>query len=235
MRDQTDSDIAFMDPDDPDWIGGGTTWMLSQVSFADTTYVATSRDRGHVAFGDGGLAANARVVIWNAAAGTISNRLRVEDLVNNASERIRALELNRDGSLGIARGAFGTYVFSRNLRLQGSIPESAEGGGGAAFYADHPGQNGLEPSSNQTLAFTVTGDRMIRILDTVHYTERGRIPLRDAITGPMRVTPPLPTDNDGQGRNCSASDCVVAKLFAVTDAGGVVVVDIRSSHIRALP
>lgn len=210
-------------------------WNLEAVSFADTTYVASSRNRNWVAFGDGGRLDAGRVVVWHSETATISSRQTVGDLLNNDSERVRALELNSDGSLGIARGAFGTYFFSRDLRLRGTVPEEVAGGGGAALHPDHPDTPSPGASSNQTLAFTVTGDRMIRILDTVHYTERGRIPLRDAITGPMRVTPPLPTDNDGQGRNCSASDCVVAKLFAVTEAGGVVVVDIRSSHIRALP
>jgi hypothetical protein len=51
----------------------------------------------------------------------------------------------------------------------------------------------------------------------------------------MRVTPPLPTDNGGQGRNCSGPDCVVAKVFAVTEGGGVAVVDVRRSHIQTLP
>jgi hypothetical protein len=210
-------------------------WELEAVSFADTTYVASSRDRNWVAFGDGGQVQTGRVVIWHAGTATISSRLSVVDLVNNSSERVRAIELNRDGSLGIARGAFGTYFFSRDLRLRGTVPEQELGGGGAALHPDHPDTPAPGASSAQTLAFTLTGDRMVRILDTVHYVERGRIPLRDAIAGPMRVTPPLPTDNGGQGRNCTGPDCVVAKLFAVTEGGGVVVVDIRGSHIQALP
>jgi hypothetical protein len=210
-------------------------WELENVSFADTTYVATSRDRNWVAFGDGGAPDVGRVVIWHAGTGTISSRLTVGDLVNNASERVRALELNADGSLGVARGTFGTYFFSRDLRLRGTVPEEVEGGGGAALHPDHPNTPAPGASSTETLAFTLTGDRMIRILDTVHYTERGRIPLRDAIAGPMRVTPPLPTDNGGQGRNCSGPDCVVAKVFAVTEGGGVAVVDVRRSHIQTLP
>ena len=58
---------------------------------------------------------------------------------------------------------------------------------------------------------------------------------RDGIAGPMRVSPPLPSDNGGQGRNCAGPNCVVAKVFAVTDAGGVVVVDIRAADIQNIP
>lgn len=226
MGDSTASDLEFE---------GEREWELSAVSFADTTYVATSRDRSYIAFGDGGEPAVGRVTLWENSTGSISSRLPVADLVNNASERVRALELNRDGSLGLARGTFGTYFFSTDLRLRGTIPELQEGGGGAALHPDHPDTPAPLASSNVTLAFTMSGDRSIRILDTVHYGERGRIPLRDAIAGPLRVTPPFPSDNNGQGRNCTGSDCVVVKVFGVTDAGGVVVVDVKASDITPLP
>jgi hypothetical protein len=225
MANQTSSDILFRID---------RSWELEAVSFADTTYVAASRDRNWVAFGDGGQPEAGRVVIWHSGTATISNRLTVADLVNNASERIQALELNQNGSLGIARGSFGTYFFSNDLRLRGTVPEEGNGGGGAALHPDHPNTPAPGAASPQTLAFTVSGDRTIRILDTVHYTQRGAIPIRNAITGPMRVTPPLPSDNNGQGRSCSGSDCVVAKLYAVTEAG-LSVVDILASHIQEIP
>jgi hypothetical protein len=212
-----------------------SAWELEAVSFADTTYVAAARDRSYIAFGDGGQPEVGRVVLWEASTSTISRRLLVADLVNNASERVRALELNRDGSLGLARGSFGTYFFSTDLRLRGTIPELTDGGGGVALHPDHPDTPAPLASSDLTLAFTMSGDRSIRILDTVHYGERGRIPLRDAIAGPLRVTPPLPSDNNGQGRSCSGADCVVVKVFGVTAAGGVVVVDVRASDIQPLP
>jgi hypothetical protein len=226
--------MAFTTGSDVDFLLD-TRWNLEAVSFADTTYVASSRDRTYVAFGDGGQPGAGRVVVWHSPSATITRRLLVADLVNNASERVRALELNRDGSLGVARGAFGTYFFASDLRLRGTVPEGIDGGGGAALHPDHPDTPAPLASSNVTLAFTMTGDRTIRILDTVHYRERGRIVIRDGIAGPMRVSPPLPSDNGGQGRNCSGADCVVAKVFAVTEAGGVVVVDIRASDIQALP
>jgi hypothetical protein len=210
-------------------------WDLDAVSFADTTYVAASRDRSYVAFGDGGQPAVGRIVLWEASSSTISRRMSVSDLVNNASERVQALELNRNGQLGLARGAFGTYFFSNDLRLRGTALELVPGGGGAALHPDHPDTPAPLASSDVTLAFTVSGDRSIRVLDTVHYGERGRIPMRDPIAGPLRVTPPLPSDNAGQGRNCSGPDCVVVKVFAVTSTGGVVVIDVRARDIRRLP
>lgn len=211
-------------------------WNLEAVSFGDTTYVASSGDREFVAFGDGGSGVEAgKILLWHAGTRSLSSRLTVSDLVNNASERVRALKLNGDGSLGMARGAFGTYFFSNDLRLRGTVSEETDGGGGAALHPSHPDTPAPAVSSTSTLAFTLAADRSIRILDTVHYLERGRIPIRDAIAGPMRVTGPLASDNGGQGSNCSGADCVIAKLYAVTDAGGVVVVDILNSHIGSVP
>lgn len=227
MRDQTESNIRFKDPEDY-W---PTVWMLDNVSFADTTHVATSRDREYVGFGDGGERQVGRVTLWNATEGTISNRVTVTDLVNNASERVRALELNDDGSLGAARGAYGTYFFSNDLRLRGTVPEGTTGGGGVALHPDHPNTPAPQQPSETTVAFTMAPDRSVRVLDTVHYTERARIPVRDDLTGPFRVTPPLPSDNEGQGRNCTGDHCVVAKVFAVTGEAGVLVLDIRASDL----
>jgi hypothetical protein len=209
-------------------------WDLSAVSFADTTYVAASRDRSYIAFGDGGEPSIGRVLLWETGTGTISSRLTVADLVNNASERVTALELNRDGSLGLARGSFGTYFFSNDLRLRGTVPEITAGGGGVALHPDHPDTPAPVASSPVTLAFTMSGDRSIRIIDTVHYGERGRIRVRDPIRGPLRVTPPFPADNGGQGRNCAGPDCVVAKVFAVTSEG-VLLYDVRARDIQGLP
>ena len=52
--------------------------------------------------------------------------------------------------------------------------------------------------------------------------------------GPLRVGPPLPTDNNGAGSVCAGPDCVVLKLYAITDAGGVVVVDVYRRDILDL-
>ena len=222
------SDVQFL---------AGASWTLDAVSFADTTYVATSRDRNWVAFGDGGEPTVGRVVLWHAPVGEISSRLTVADLVNNASERVRSIELNSNGTLGAARGAFGTYFFSRDLRLRGNVPEYVPGGAGAALHPEHPSDPAVSGSGSTatTLAFTATGDRAIRILDTVHYHERGRIPVRDDIVGPLRVTHPFASDNGGQGRNCQGPNCVVVKVFAATATGGILVADVLASDILPAP
>jgi hypothetical protein len=84
------------------------------------------------------------------------------------------------------------------------------------------------------VSFVGQADHTVRILDTAHFTERGQIHIRDNIAGPLRAGPPLPTDNGGTGAACVGQDCVVVKLYAVTDGGGVVVVDVRRRDILTL-
>lgn len=56
--------------------------------------------------------------------------------------------------------------------------------------------------------------------------------MRDPLTGPFRVTPPLPSDNGGQGRACQGPDCVVARVLAST-TGGLLVVEVRARDVGA--
>ena len=223
--------------DDPDsdvlWVEG--RWSRERLALRDTTFVTASGDREWVAFGEGGGGgAPGRITLWDASASRIHSRLLVADLLNNASERVTGLDLNDDGSLGAARGGFASYYWSTDLRLQGSVTTGISGGVGAAFHPDHPGYGQGTISSPVTVSFVGQGDHTVRILDTVHFAERGQLHIRDNVSGPLRAGPPLPSDNGGLGRNCGGSDCVVVKLYAITDAGGVVVIDVRNRDIEAL-
>lgn len=223
MVEETASDIR--------WANG--TWRLERLSFEDTTFVAASKDREWIAFG----ANVGPIVLWDASASQIHRRLLTADLLNNASERVTGLALNRDGSLGTASGQFGSYYWNTGLRLLGSTRLDGEQDGstaGVALHPDHPSFGGAVSSSETTLSFVGRSNHVIRILDTVHFAERGEIYIRDNIVGPLRAGPPLPTDNDGAGASCIDPDCVVAKLYGVTDAGGVVVVDVRRRDIGGL-
>jgi hypothetical protein len=217
-----DSDVEFL---------VDAQWNLEAVSFSDTTYVASSADRQYVAFGDGGCEREPREDHALARGTATLTAGSVADLVNNASERVNALELNQNGTLGVARGAFGTYFFSNDLRLRGTVPEVGPGG--------RRGLPSVAPGSGASVGALHVDAGLHRFgrSDDPHPRHgplpgAGHIPIRDAIAGPMRVAPPLPSDNNGQGANCTGPDCVVAKLYAVTEAGGIVVVDIRASHIQ---
>jgi len=219
-----------------DILWGKGYWVRERLSLRDTTFVTASGDREWVAFGEGGTGPEeaGRITLWDASAAKIHRRLLVADLVSNASERVTGLDLNRDGSLGAARGNAASYYWSTDLRLQGSVPTDVEGGAGAALHPYHPSFTPATPSSEQTLSFVGQSDNTVRILDTSHFTERGQIHIRDNIVGPLRAGPPLPTDNGGTGSACVGADCVVVKLYAVTDGGGVVVVDVRRRDFVSL-
>ena len=199
---------------------------LQVVGLEDTTFVARSADRSHIAFGEGGVG-NGRIIMWRAPTSSISNEITIADLVGNASAHVVSLDMNADGSYNAAGGTSAAYLFKQDLRLQGQTAEAAGGPGAAAvLHPNHPTGTGFA-SGPTTLAF-VAGDHSIRIYDTVHFHERGVIPLRDNIIGPLRASPPLAGDNAG----CAGSECIVAKLYGVTDGGAVVVVDVRGRHIQ---
>ena len=218
------------------WAIAGSGWKLERLALRDTTFVTASGDREWVAIGEGGGAGEAagRITLWNSGTGSIHSRLLVTDLVNNASERVTGLELNQDGSLGSASGGQASYYWSTDLRLQGSVSKTVPGGAGATLHPSHPSFLPGLPSSELTLSFVGQADNTVRILDTSHFTERGQLHIRDVVTGPLKAGLPLPTDNNGQGAGCVGQDCVVVKLYGITDGGGVVVVDVRRRDISDL-
>jgi hypothetical protein len=232
-----DSALAVMsaNPDsDIFWVEGG--WVRERLSFNDTTFVTASGDREWVAFGEGGTDGDeaGRITLWDASAAKIHRRLLVADLVGNASERVSGLTMNEDGSLGAARGNNASYYWSTDLRIQGTVATDVVGGAGVALHPHHPSFTPATPSSETTLSFVGQADYTIRILDTTHFAERGQLHIRDLVVGPLKAGPPLPTDNDGLGSACVGDDCVVVKLYGITDAGGVVVVDVYRRDIADL-
>src|SRR5690606_191815 len=94
------------------------TWNIEGLSMSDTTFLAASGDRGWVAFGEGATAPTGRIIMWNAATRSTSSDISIIDLISNASERVLGLGLNRNGTLGVARGRQAVYFFTPDLRLQ---------------------------------------------------------------------------------------------------------------------
>src|SRR5690625_6992037 len=114
------------------------TLILDQIGLSDTTFVSASGDRGRIAFGEGATGPTGRIILWHAEDEGISNEVSVVDLVGNASDRINGVALNRDGSLGVARGDRGAFFFTPDLQMVGSFAEGLEtGGAGAALPPDH--------------------------------------------------------------------------------------------------
>jgi hypothetical protein len=202
-------------------------WDLSRIALSDTTFVAASADRRWIAFGEGAKSPTGRILLWNAMAGTVSNAVAVTDLVNNASERVNGLGLNRDGSLGVARGQRGAYFFNAELRLQGVFQQGLEAGGAGA--ALHPANTVGAGAVEERLSMVGTARQTIRLIDTFHFTGRGEIHIRDNIVGPLQAGPALPEDNNGFGHGDPRR--VLFRLYGVT-AEGVVIVKVRQRDLR---
>lgn len=202
-------------------------WDRTLVGLSELTFVSASGNRNRVAFGEGARG-NGRVFMWEAPLAEISNEITVADLVGNTAEQILGIDLNQDGTLNTARGRAAAFYFKEDLRLQGHFGAVAAGvGSGAGLHPTHPSYTGYPPSGPATLSYVAAGSS-IKIVDTVHFNERGEIQIRDNIVGPMKVSGPLPGDNAA----CSGADCVVARVYGVTDGGAVVVVPVRGRDIR---
>lgn len=216
------------DPRSDAYVRRETSWNFGSFQYQDTVFIAASGNRGRILIAEG-VSSEGRVIAWKADAADVANEITVANLVGNSSENLRDARLNGDGTFAVLRGSHGAYFITLDdLRLQGrfQISTSAQRSG-AVLHPAHPSYASLPQSGRTTVAFVDDGD-MIRIVDTVHFHERGAIPIRDAVVGPLRVSAPLPADTG----TCPGPDCVVARLYAVTDAGAVVVVNVRDRDIH---
>ena len=207
-----------------------TDLSIPSIGLQDTTFLAASGDREFIALGEGDTPDRAgRIIMYRSATKTISNALQVIDLTGNAEERVFGLALNRDGSLGVARGQkayfFGPdFIGGPNvLRLLGINDGINTSGTGAALHPDND-QFSFNVSGER-LSFLGSDDASVEIVDTRFFEfSRGKILIRDPITGPLKVTRRLPTDPAN----------VIIKLYGVT-ANGVVVIPIRDVDVIPLP
>jgi hypothetical protein len=180
--------------------------FINEVGFADTTFVATSTDRRYVAVGEG-VRENARIPMFEAVGDSLVLRGDVRDLISNAAERVIGLGINRDGTIGVARGGQ-AYFFNDTLRLQGTMESGAPTGG----VAMHPQNFGYPLNPVNRLAFVSGTDNdrpYIDVLDAFYFTPIRRIYLRDPVVGALVVAPRAPGDPAN----------VNLRLYALTSTG----------------
>ncbi|HUF69578.1 MAG TPA: hypothetical protein VMM79_13125, partial [Longimicrobiales bacterium] len=204
----------------------------------DTTYVAASGDRSTIAFGEGDTGTSpGRIFLCCASDGTnvslTSTPIHIKDLVDNAAESVSGLALDWTGAYGVARGRETAYFFTADgtlttpLRLQGEFRSGISGGAGGV--AMHPGLSGvLSGDQERRLAFVATGNRTIKIIDSVHFYERGEIAIRDNVVGPIRAVFPTAEERN----RFTGDERIVVKLIAVTAGDNVVIIDVRAGDIR---
>lgn len=229
-------------------------WDVAGIGLSDTTFLAAAGNGSNVAIGEGATGPTGRIFLYDAATQRISNVVSVQDLVNNAAERVFGLAMNYDGSMGVARGQQAVYFFTPDLRLQGS-PGIDPGGSGAALHPLHT--NGpVLTDPNVAFAFVGTGEQSIEIYETLHFSQIGEVFIRDNLAGPLRAALPLASDNVGRtcptvaiggvpGNNLAVrvldaagnpdpgtdEECTVVKLVGITDQGGVAVINVTKADM----
>lgn len=178
---------------------------IEDVGLSDTTFVATSGDREYVAVGEG-VVGNARIPMFRAGGDSLVLVGDVSDLISNAAERVIGLGINRDGSLGVARGN-NAYFFTETLRLQGQVLSGTPSGG----VAMHPG-NTAYPSGPNRLAFVSGVDDQgpyVDVIDSFNFFRINRLYVRDPVVGALAVAP----------RAASDPAEVVIRVYALTSRG----------------
>jgi hypothetical protein len=193
---------------------------VREVGFSDTTFVAASTDRNFVAVGEG-VRANARVPLFEAVGDSLVMRGDVRDLISNAAERVIGLGINRDGTLGVARGQQ-AYFFNNLLRLQG-VMESGAPTGGVALHPEGAGY----PMGSQRLAFvsgSAGGRPYVAVINAFNFCELTRVYTRDPVTGALAVAPRAPGDPAN----------VNLRLYALTSTG-VLSLPITTADLASRP
>lgn len=194
---------------------------IDEVGLSDTTFVATSTDRRYVAVGEG-VRTNARIPMFEALGDSLVLRGDVRDLISNTAERVIGLGINRDGTLGVARGNQ-AYFFNDTLRLQGTMESGAPTGG----VAMHP-QNANYPTSQVNRLSFVSGIEdgrpYIDVLDAFYFSPIKRIFLRDPVVGALVVAPRAPGDPAN----------VNLRLYGLT-TGGVLGLAITNQDLAGTP
>jgi hypothetical protein len=211
--------------------------VVESLALTDTTYVASSGDRSWIGFGEGNTAGTGRVMMVNdpppgPLPGFFSPNITVRDLIDNASEKVFGIAIDRTGLQVAAHGAQ-TYVAAIDnpfhLRLDG-VYDSFDNGAGVTY---HPLANSTLSANADRVLFTATQNGVIEIVDVAHYNNRGRLTTRGNLYGPLRATLPIPGDNGGLA--CPGDpQCVILKIYGLSTQG-LVVIDVRASDIKPGP
>jgi hypothetical protein len=199
------------------------------LGLTDTTYAAASTNGQWIAFGEGNHAPFARAFLLRDD-GTVPDRytyaspsLNVQDLINNASDQVFGLALDKSGqTLGLhgAETYFAAVAQPFTQRLQGKYTTFGSGAG----IVFHPDADGTNTPQAQRLAFVASSNGTIEAVDIAHFTARGTLVTKSNLYGPLRASLPFPGDDPS----------IVLKLFGVSQQG-LVVIDVTAADILPGP
>ena len=203
---------------------------FNSLGLTDTTFVGASGDGRWITFGEGHKAPVARNFLL-FDDGSVPNRftyasgsLNIVDLMNNSSDQIFGVALDKTGkTLGVhgTETSFSTVTVPFAQRLQGKKTTFATGSG----IAFHPNADGVNTPQDSRLAFVASNNGTIEAVDIAYYDfVRGALATKFNLYGPLRASLPFPGD--------PAS--VVFKLFGLSPKG-LVVIDVTAADLLPGP
>ncbi len=191
----------------------GRIVTITELGFLDTTFVRNSGNFARVLVGEGGRGdfalAFARALTFDVNVGVtatcldtagvarplnldngVSPDLEVRNFITNTAVSVKSIATNFNGTTNLIR-ADSIYVIDRFLRLQGLIPVGGTNFGmDLNFNHNFDAKSELSPtgvSPNERIVFAASAQAVIDVYDTYFYSKVTSIPIRDPITGPLRV------------------------------------------------
>jgi hypothetical protein len=203
---------------------------FNSLGLTDTTYAAASGDGQWITFGEGHKSPVARNFVLKDD-GTVANRftyaspsLNIVDLMNNSSDQIFGIALDKTGkTIGVhgTETSFSSVTLPFTQRLQGKKSTFATGAG----ITFHPNADGTSTPQQDRLAFVASNNGSIEAVDIAYYDfSRGALATKFNLYGPLRASLPFPGDPAN----------VVFKLFGLSPKG-LVVVDVTAADLIAGP
>jgi hypothetical protein len=202
----------------------------ASLGLTDTTYATASGDGRWIAFGEGNRAPYARAMLLrdedplSNSYQYASPSLNIADLINNASDQVFGIALDKTGkTLGVhgLESYFAAVTEPFTQRLQGK-KSTFSSGSGMAF---HPDADGTTTPQGQRLAFVASNNGTIEMVDIAYYDfNRGTLSTKANLYGPLRASRPFVGDDPS----------VLFKLFGVS-AQGLVVIDVTAADIKPGP
>ena len=203
---------------------------VNSLGLTDTTYAASSGDGKWISFGEGNKAPIARAFLLQDD-GTVNNyytyaspAINVLDLINNASDKVFGVALDKTGkTLGVhgAETYFASVTRPFTQRLQGK-KSTFNNGSGIAF---HPNADGTTTTQSDRLAFVASNNGSIEAVDIAYYDfTRASLATKFNLYGPLRSSLPFPGDNPN----------VIFKLFGLSSKG-LVIIDVTAADILPGP
>ncbi len=190
----------------------GVNVLLNTFGLGDSTFARNSGNFTHAFIGEGGIATQfARVFAYTAKAGLIhdvpvgpcstgggtsdagfddvdfgmSPGVDVSDFISNTGVHVSSIATNFNGETNVVR-ADSIYFLDEGLRLKGASVAPI-GSPGMDMNYNHNDAAGQPGTPANRILFSARPDANIDVFDTFYYGIIGSIPIRDPITGPLRV------------------------------------------------